>query len=118
MGDHPRDMGRARDIGDGRSRGPFEGGRPGLDRRAVEHDDERRRWGAELATQERLRPGGFQVIEDEPAGTQPARDLWGERQGGQHDERPGGDHPARASRDEPAKTVEGGHTVIVAPVAR
>ena len=102
-------VGRRRDIAHrGRRRG-LERGRPGLERRAAEDDDEGRRRRAELGLQERLRPGRFEVVEDEPAGAQHAWRPGGEGDRDEQQGRPGSDDPPRPARDEAAKSIEGGH---------
>ncbi len=116
MRDHARDVRGARDVGDGRGRGAFERGRPGLERRTAEDDDERRRREAELAPEEGLRPSRFEVVEDEAAGRQDARHARRERDGGQQDERPDAHHEPRPTRDEAAEAIEGTHgtSILVA----
>ena len=84
------DVRRGRDVADRVGRGDLERRRPGLERRAREDDDERRRRRAELGLEERLGPCRFEVVEDEPAGAQLARDLRRER-----DARPAAGRPTR-----------------------
>ena len=109
MRDHAGDVRGARDVGDGRRRGALEGGRPGLEGRTAEDDDERRRREAELAPEKGLRPCGFEVVEDEAAGRQHARDARGQGDRREQDERPRADHQPRPTRDETAEAIEGTH---------
>ena len=68
---------------------------------------------AELGPEERLGPGRFEVVEDEAAGRQDARDARRERDRGEQDERPDADHQPRPTRDEAAKAIEGAHGISI-----
>jgi hypothetical protein len=63
--DDPGDMRRVRDVAHRLGGGQLEPGRAGGQRRAREDDDERRRRCPELRLEQGLRPGGFEVVEDE-----------------------------------------------------
>ena len=107
-----RDVRRGRDVADRVGRGDLEGGRPRLERRAREDDDERRGRRPELGLEERLGPGRFEVVEDEPAGAQLARHLRGERDGDDEQGDPGGDDPPGVAHDETPESIEWGHVVV------
>ena len=75
VGDDAGDVRRGRDVADRVGGGDLELRRPGLQGRAREDDDQRRRWRTELGLEERLGPCRFEVVEDEPARAELAGDL-------------------------------------------
>ena len=84
-------------------------GVPAVERVAVEGDDERRRRDVELLLEEGLRPGRLEVVADEAAGAQRARDLRRERQREGDQDGPRRDDESGAAHDEPAESIEGSH---------
>ncbi len=107
--DDARDMRRGRDVADGVGRGRLEGGAAGDERRAREDDDERRGRSAEFGAEDRLGPSGFEVVEDEAAGAQPAGQLWREGEREQEQHCPRTDDPAGAAHHESPESIEWGH---------
>ncbi len=100
---------RGRDVADRGGCRQLELRRPGFEGGAAEDDDERARREVQLGLQEGLRAGRFQVVEDEPAGTQRAWDLGREWERGEEEQRPDAHDPPGAAHDEPAEAFEGVH---------
>ena len=120
------DVRRRRHVLDRLGRGGLELRRAGCQRVAVVDDDDRRRRRVELLLQQRLRPGRFEVVEDEAAGPERADDVRGDRDRDREDREPRGDDPPAPPDGESTEAREetvgrrpdlglggGGHAVLM-----
>ncbi len=120
------DVRRVWHVADRRGGRRLELRRAGRQRVAVVDDDDRRGRRLELRLEQRLRPGRFEVVEDEAAGAEGTDDIRCDRDGDREDREPRGDDPPAPPDRESAEAREetvgrrpdlglrgGGHAVLM-----